>query len=241
VPRGLLASSPCDGQDLPESKRQEMRFLDSPQVAVLAGTMDARYRPLVLLAAYGGLRAGELFALRRHRLDLLRGKVDVAETVVEVRGELHVGPPKTDAGKRSVALRRSVVDVLTEHTAGLEDDDLVFPAPSGGMIRASLWRRRFWYPATIAAGFGNMVKDDEGGQHYEGLRLHDLRHTAVALWIAAGASPKEIAVRAGHTSVSVVLDRYGHRLPGTEEKVTDALDAMARAASSTTAVVRAIR
>lgn len=45
------------------------------------------------------------------------------------------------------------------------------------------------------------------------LRMHDLRHTATSLWIAAGANPKQIAVRAGHTSVSVVLDRYGHLLP----------------------------
>jgi len=52
----------------------------------------------------------------------------------------------------------------------------------------------------------------------------------VALWIAAGASPKEIATRAGHTSVSVVLDRYGHLLPGSEERVTDALDDLGRAA-----------
>ncbi len=55
----------------------------------------------------------------------------------------------------------------------------------------------------------------------------DLRHTAVALWIAAGASPKEIAVGAGHTSVATVLDRYGHLLPGHEDTVNDALDEMA--------------
>jgi len=52
------------------------------------------------------------------------------------------------------------------------------------------------------------------------------------LWIAAGASPKEIATRAGHSSVVTVLDRYGHLLPGSEEKVTDALDALAEAARS---------
>jgi integrase len=65
----------------------------------------------------------------------------------------------------------------------------------------------------------------------EHLRPHDLRHTAVSLWIAAGASPKEIAARAGHTSVVTVLDRYGHLLPGHEEKVNDALDEMARVAA----------
>src|SRR5262245_42459963 len=47
---------------------------------------------------------------------------------------------------------------------------------------------------------------------------------------AAGASPKEIAARAGHSSVVTVLDRYGHLLPGSEERVTDALDGLAEAA-----------
>ncbi len=55
-------------------------------------------------------------------------------------------------------------------------------------------------PATRAAGL-------------DGLRFHDLRHTAVALWIAAGANPKEVAARAGHASVSFTLDRYRHLYP----------------------------
>jgi integrase len=49
------------------------------------------------------------------------------------------------------------------------------------------------------------------GSRPAGLRIHDLRHTAVALWIAVGATPKEATVRAGHTSVSFTLDRYGHQ------------------------------
>ena len=54
------------------------------------------------------------------------------------------------------------------------------------------------------------------------LRMHDLRHTAISLWIAARANPKQIAVRAGHTSVSVVLDRYGHLLPQHEDALLQA-------------------
>ena len=63
------------------------------------------------------------------------------------------------------------------------------------------------------------------------LRPHDLRHTAVALWIAAGANPKEAATRAGHTSVSFTLDRYGHLFPGSEQRLNDALDLLADGAS----------
>jgi integrase len=56
------------------------------------------------------------------------------------------------------------------------------------------------------------------------LRIHDLRHTTVALWIAAGASPKEVAQRAGHTSVSFVLDRYGHLVPEADTTLRARLD-----------------
>jgi integrase len=59
------------------------------------------------------------------------------------------------------------------------------------------------------------------GRSLPGLRIHDLRHTAVALWIAAGASPKEVAARAGHTSVSFVLDRYGHLFPESDAALRD--------------------
>jgi hypothetical protein len=73
--------------------------------------------------------------------------------------------------------------------------------------------RLVWLPAVRAAGL-------------EPLRPHDLRHTAVALWIAAGANPKEVAVRAGHTSVSFTLDRYGHLFEGHDAELRDRLDAM---------------
>lgn len=114
-------------------------------------------------------------------------------------------------------LPRSVLNALEGHVAGLSPDDLVFAAPEGGPLRRSLFHRRFWAPATTEAGVAP-------------LRIHDLHHTAVAFWIAAGASPKEIARRAGHASVVTVLDRYGHLLPGEEDRVTDALDLTAQTA-----------
>jgi integrase len=149
----------------------------------------------------------------------MRRRVDVAEILVEVRGRVTVGPPKTRAGRRSVPIPRVVAEALETRLAGLEPNEFVFRAPLGGPVRASLFHQRVWLPAVSAANL-------------QGLRIHDLRHSAVAFWIAAGASPKEIARRAGHTSISVVLDRYAHLLPGTEEKVTDALDEMAAGAAT---------
>lgn len=217
VQAGLVRASPCDGVKMPRIERTEMRFLTIAEVDQLAAAIDPRYRAAVLVAAFGGLRAGELFGLRAKRVDILRRQVTIGETVVDVGGHLHFGPPKTRAGNRIVPLPRVASEPLGEHLATFArtPEDLVFTAPEGGPVSLNVWRRRFWLPATQAAGLVH-------------LRPHDLRHTAVALWIAAGANPKEVAVRAGHTSVSFTLDRYGHLYPGSEEVLNDALDALAK-------------
>ena len=100
-----------------------MRFLNPAEVARLAEVIGERFRVLVLVAAYGGLRIGELAGLSRRRVDLLRGTVDVAEIEVEVRGELYMGPAQDQAGRRIVTLPRSVVEELAEHLGPVGEAD----------------------------------------------------------------------------------------------------------------------
>jgi integrase len=90
---------------------------------------------------------------------------------------------------------------------------LVFTAPQGGVLLATTWRRRYFDPAVRAARLGP-------------LRPHDLRHTAMSLWIAAGDNPKVVSVRAGHSSVAFTLDVYGHLYPEHDERSRARLDAL---------------
>ncbi len=92
---------------------------------------------------------------------------------------------------------------------------LAFPTPHGDPMRRSNFRRRVWSPATAATGL-------------EGLRFHDLRHTAVALAIRQGAHPKAIQERMGHSSVIVTLDRYGHLYDGLDSNIAAGLDEILR-------------
>jgi integrase len=213
VDAGMVMQTPCRRVPLPKVEREEMRFLTPAEIARLADAIDQRYRALVLVAAYGGLRIGELAGLRRRRVDLLRGTVEVAEIVTEAEGVLRFGPPKTRAGRRTVGLPRAVVDELAAHLVRAEPEAFVFAAPEGGPLRVHGFRARVWRPATRRA-------------ELDGLRIHDLRHTAVALWIAVGANPKEVAARAGHTSVSFTLDRYGHLYPEADTALRDRLDSL---------------
>lgn len=233
VDGGLILTSPCHKVPLPRIEHEEMRFLNTKEVAKLAGAIDDRYRALVLLAAYGGLRISELAGLRRGRVNVLAGTVAVVEQAVEVKGKLHIGPPKTNAGRRTVPLPRQVAAELGAHIGEFVGDDpsaFVFTAADGSPLRPATWRRRFWATACTTTGFGVFTtwKDEHGKEHshYEGLRPHDLRHTAVAFWIAAGASDLEVCRRAGHTSVAVVKDRYGHLFPEQITATTERLEAM---------------
>jgi len=94
----------------------------------------------------------------------------------------------------------------------------VFSAERGGPIRRSNFTRRVWIPATRAAGV-------------EGLRFHDLRHTAATLAVAAGASTRELMVRMGHSSSAAAL-RYQHVMAGRDAAIAAALDELVQAASA---------
>ena len=104
-----------------------MLFLEPEEVAHLAETIDPRYRVLVYTAAYTGLRAGELLALRRRDVDLLRGVVHVERSLKEVHSShlapelkgLFLGPTKTHT-RRTVALPRFLREMLNEHLSDPE-------------------------------------------------------------------------------------------------------------------------
>lgn len=162
------------------------------------------------------MRFGELVALTLPRIDFLRSRLTVVESIVEVGGHLHRGPTKTGPA-RVVTLPRFVTEDVAEHVKNHPpgEDGLVFTAPEGGPIRRSIWRVRVWVDATNEA-------------RVHPLRIHDLRHTAAALAIKAGAHPKAIADRLGHASITTTLNTYGHLFPALDEELAERLDAIGR-------------
>ena len=157
VDAGMLAQSPCRGVPLPKVEHEEMRYLNPAEIADLADKIHPAYRALVFVGAYGGLRIGELAALRRSRVDFAAGTVDVAETVNELKGKLVVGPPKTKASRRKVSLPLGVMEELADHLrAPGRPTDQVFKAQGGGQLRISNFRRNIWRPAVADANLAGL-------------------------------------------------------------------------------------
>lgn len=208
---GAIRTNPCDGVRVPSSPKQEMAFLRPEQVEALAEAIGPAFGTLVRFAAYTGLRAGEICALRAGRVDLEHGRVTVAASVTEVSGHgLVFSEPKTYE-RRSVTLPGFLVEELEYRMSG-DPLAFVFPARNGGVLRHKSFYRRVFKPAARAAGLPEHV------------RFHDLRHTCASLCIALGAHPKAIQERLGHSSITVTLDRYGHLFPGNEDEAAGLLD-----------------
>lgn len=215
IANGMITHNVARGVDLPRLQPAKRRFLSQRQVTALAGAIDPRYRVMILVLAYSGLRWGEAIALRRCSCELLRRRLHVTESIAEIGSDLIWGTPKTHR-VRTVSLPPFVCEELAAHLAEVVDSDpdaLVFATPTGRVWRKSDFRRRIWKPAVEAA---TGVPSD--------LTPHELRHTAASLLIASGADPKSVQAQLGHSSITVTFDVYGHLFEGHLDEVMDRLD-----------------
>ena len=132
VEDNLIAANPCSIKGASVERPAERPVATIEQVFALSNAIDERYRAMVLLATFCGLRVGELRALRRRHLDLVARRVAVVEQYQQLsNGDLVLGPPKTDAGRRSVAIPDVIIPDLRRHLdrrSGHELDEFVFPA-----------------------------------------------------------------------------------------------------------------
>jgi integrase len=127
--------------------------------------VPGRYRALILVAGYGGLRWGELVGLRRHRVDLAGARIHVVEQAAEVAGKFIESPPKTLAGQRVVVLPAVAVAALAEHLeefAAPEPDGLVFPSGRGTYLQRSNFSRLVWRPAVQQLGLEGCASTTSG-------------------------------------------------------------------------------
>jgi integrase len=204
-----VAINPCAGLRLPADRARRDRVVSPEQASALLTVLSENDRVLWSLALYGGLRRGELMALRWRDVDLAGGIIRVERSWDE-KSRVFV-EPKSRAGRRKVPIAAALRGVLVEHKMTARRE-LVVPRGDGGepfdggavAERAQrIWRRSGLEPIT----------------------LHEARHTFASLMIAAGVNARALATYMGHASVTITYDRYGHLMPGNEDEAAALLDA----------------
>jgi integrase len=209
----LIVRNPCAIKGAGVERTPERPVATIAQVWALADAVEPRFRALVLTAAFAGLRCGELAALTRARVDLDAHTISVVENQIELSGGvLLIGPPKSEAGRRTLVIPDALVPELAEHLnafVGPEDGARVFTGAKGAPVRRHNWWEK-WAAATEAVGL-------------RGFRFHDLRHTCNTLTAATSASTRELMHRMGHASATAAL-RYQHATRDRDAVIARALN-----------------
>jgi integrase len=207
----------------PNGARPEVQPWSAAELAAFLRHVETdRLGPLFEVIAACGLRRGEALGLRWSDLDLTNRTVRIRQTVVDVGGRLQFSTPKTRSSEATVPLTERAVQALLQWRLGqdidrqawrdaYEDHDLVFARENGTPLRPEYVTRRF-VALSHAAGLRQV-------------RLHDLRHGAASLMLAAGVPMAIVSKMLRHSSIGITVDTYGHLSEDTARTASDAMAA----------------
>ncbi|MGW7420374.1 tyrosine-type recombinase/integrase [Streptomyces sp. NPDC054813] len=211
----LIRRNPCQIKNGGTVVTPERPTASIPEVFAVADRIQPCYKALVLLAAFCGLRWGELVALHRSDIDLEHGMIRVRGAISELTsGKRVYKAPKSAAGKRLVAVPASVLPFVVTHMNVYAESSTagrVFVGAKKATPRRNHFNR-LWHKACAEAGV-------------EGLRFHDLRHTGNTPASRTNASTKELMTRLGHSTARAALI-YQHADYEREREIAGAVDDM---------------
>lgn len=211
---GAITKNPCQIPGAGSDRAKERPVATPAQVVALIEAITPRYRAAVLLAAWCGLRRGEVLGLHPADVDLTAGTVTVRRARVELLAtpQAFDADPKTDAGRRTVTIPPHVLPILAAHMTTWTGEDRVFIGRDGRPMRGDAVRQAF-DRARRRAGM-------------PGFRFHDLRHTGQTMAAATGATIKDLMRRLGHSSPAASY-RYLHAVDGRDAVIAAALSDLA--------------
>jgi integrase len=201
--------NPTSGLQVPAIRGGRDRIASPDEAAKLLDALPVEDRAVWATGMYGGLRRGELKALRDDAVDLAAGGIHVVAGWDDKEGEIETKGRR----RRRVPIPAVLRDQLLEQRmrTGRTGRDLVFGSTPTSPFRPGLLTARAdtaWATAKL-----------------DRITLHQCRHTFASLMIAAGVNAKALSTYMGHSSITVTYDRYGHLMPGNEDEAAGLLDA----------------
>lgn len=221
---GLITRNVCSAVRAPRPNTPEMQTWSAEQVAVaLRAAEGDPYACLWRLALTTGMRRGELLGLRWTDVDLENRQLTIRHTLVQGKGRAwESGTPKTEKGRRSIAISDADVAALKAHRIQQREWELAAPIwhNDAGLVFTERTGRPV-HANKLAMRFGKLI--ERAG--LPRIRFHDCRHSHATLLMESGIHPKVASERLGHSKIGMTLDLYSHV---TENMQRDATDRLAR-------------
>ncbi|WP_329052988.1 site-specific integrase [Amycolatopsis sp. NBC_01488] len=248
VRRGLIEHNPARDVELPRGRRPHAVVWTPPRIAQWRATgerprvavwtaaqtatflheiRDHRLYLLFHLVALLGLRRGEVIGLRWSDIDLKAGYLTVSHQIRQIGATIEVGKPKSEASNRVIALDHTTITLLRRHHDTCRDP--LFDVPVGYLFLNALGRPI--RPDALTSLF-RLLNTRSG---LPPIRLHDLRHGAASLSLAAGNDLKTVQDMLGHASIVLTADTYTSVLPSLARQSAEATARLVLDAARTTA------
>ena len=209
-----LKDNPCKKVDkMGRSNAKELNFWtkdEYEQFIQCFSPDEEMYRIIFQMLFWLGCRVGELLALTSQDIDFENGTVNISKTYYRRNQNDYVTPPKTESSNRKITIPKFLAEEMkdfVDRQYGLTPEDRIFPITDRAIQKK--------------------MKQKAEQAKLKPIRVHDLRHSHIALLIEKGMQPLVIAQRVGHDSVNTTMNIYGHLYPNKQKQVADLLNAEA--------------
>lgn len=219
VDDGHLSRSPTKGIKLSkvtDHEKAEHRYMTADELLQVIDDTPERYKPLMWMLIGTGMRWSEATALTVADIDLSAKTVRVVKAWKrdQANSRWYVGPTKTKKSRRTITLPNEVVTAIRPLVEGRKRGETLFTNRRDDPIKHQTFYREHWRKKCIAN-----IDDPKP-------RIHDIRHSHVALLIAAGTPLPVIQARLGHEKITTTIDTYGHLMPDLQVAAATAADAV---------------
>lgn len=209
-----LRDNPCKKVDkMGRSNAKELSFWTKDEYEVFLGTFaegDEMYRLIFQMLFWLGCRIGEALALTSSDIDLEKATISVTKTYYRRNKTDYITSPKTESSNRKITIPKFLQGEIKEYLDRwyeLAPDERIFPITDRAVQKK--------------------MKQKTEEAKLKPIRVHDLRHSHIALLIEKRLQPLVIAQRVGHDSVNTTMNIYGHLYPNKQKEVADLLNAEA--------------
>ena len=209
-----LKDNPCKKVDkMGRSNAKELNFWTKEEYEVFMQGFteeEEMYRIIFLMLFWLGCRVGELLALTCEDIDFENGTVSISKTYFRRNKTDNITSPKTESSNRKITIPQFLQEEMKnfiDRQYGLTPEERIFPITDRAIQKK--------------------MKQKTELAKLKPIRVHDLRHSHIALLIEKGMQPLVIAQRVGHDSVNTTMNIYGHLYPNKQKQVADLLNAEA--------------
>ena len=209
-----LKDNPCKKVDkMGRANAKELNFWTKEEYEVFMQGFtksEEMYRIIFQMLFWLGCRVGELLALTSEDIDLENGTVSISKTYFRRNQTDYITSPKTESSNRKITIPdflQKELQRFLDRQYGLTAEERIFPITDRAIQKK--------------------MKQKTELAKLKPIRVHDLRHSHIALLIEKGMQPLVIAQRVGHDSVNTTMNIYGHLYPNKQKQVADMLNAEA--------------